>query len=160
MTTSMWILGAVKVWAKAGAIAIQSLQFRRPEDSYGGQPAKDRHILDLQGSSRRGSESICLPFQEFEDFEHCSNGRGCAWGEGQPTPRDIPTRRARIHGHGRRSLFFIRAGHFALRELPDGGWLKDKFGVSWQIIPTSLGEMMQDKDPEKSQRGMEAMVKM
>ena len=40
------------------------------------------------------------------------------------------------------------------------GWLKDKFGVSWQIIPTALGEMMQDKDPEKSKRVMEAMLKM
>ncbi|HLC02792.1 MAG TPA: VOC family protein [Anaerolineales bacterium] len=40
------------------------------------------------------------------------------------------------------------------------GWLKDKFGVSWQIIPTALGEMMQDKDPEKAKRVMEAMLKM
>ena len=40
------------------------------------------------------------------------------------------------------------------------GWLKDRFGVSWQIIPSALGEMMQDKDPEKSKRVMEAMLKM
>jgi predicted 3-demethylubiquinone-9 3-methyltransferase (glyoxalase superfamily) len=40
------------------------------------------------------------------------------------------------------------------------GWLKDKFGVSWQIIPTVLGAMLQDKDPEKSKRVMEAMLKM
>jgi len=40
------------------------------------------------------------------------------------------------------------------------GWLKDKFGVSWQIIPTVLGEMLQDEDAEKSQRVMEAMLKM
>jgi predicted 3-demethylubiquinone-9 3-methyltransferase (glyoxalase superfamily) len=40
------------------------------------------------------------------------------------------------------------------------GWLKDKFGLSWQIIPTVLGELMQDKDPEKSKRVMEAMLKM
>lgn len=32
------------------------------------------------------------------------------------------------------------------------GWLKDKFGVSWQIVPTVLGEMLQDKDTEKSER--------
>ena len=30
------------------------------------------------------------------------------------------------------------------------GWLKDKFGVSWQIVPTILGELLQDKDAEKS----------
>jgi predicted 3-demethylubiquinone-9 3-methyltransferase (glyoxalase superfamily) len=40
------------------------------------------------------------------------------------------------------------------------GWLKDKFGVSWQIVPTALGEMLGDKDPEKSKRVMEAMLKM
>jgi len=40
------------------------------------------------------------------------------------------------------------------------GWLKDKFGLSWQIIPPVLGELMGDKDPEKSKRVMEAMLKM
>ena len=40
------------------------------------------------------------------------------------------------------------------------GWLKDKFGVSWQIIPKQLGELMGDKDPEKAQRVVQAMLKM
>ncbi|KIL37771.1 3-demethylubiquinone-9 3-methyltransferase [Gordoniibacillus kamchatkensis] len=40
------------------------------------------------------------------------------------------------------------------------GWLKDKFGVSWQIVPTVLGELMQDKDAGKSQRVMQAMLQM
>ncbi len=40
------------------------------------------------------------------------------------------------------------------------GWLKDKFGVSWQIVPTVLGELMSSKDSAKSQRVMEAMLKM
>jgi len=40
------------------------------------------------------------------------------------------------------------------------GWLKDKFGVSWQIIPKQLGELMGDPDPEKSQRVVQAMLKM
>ena len=40
------------------------------------------------------------------------------------------------------------------------GWLKDKFGLSWQIVPSILGEMLDDPDPEKSQRVMEAMLKM
>ncbi len=40
------------------------------------------------------------------------------------------------------------------------GWLKDKFGVSWQIIPTALGEMLGDKDPKKAQNVMQAMLKM
>src|SRR6266446_1555274 len=40
------------------------------------------------------------------------------------------------------------------------GWLKDKFGLSWQVVPTVLGEMLQDKDPKKSQRVMKAMLQM
>jgi predicted 3-demethylubiquinone-9 3-methyltransferase (glyoxalase superfamily) len=40
------------------------------------------------------------------------------------------------------------------------GWLKDKYGVSWQIIPSALGKMLQDKDTEKSKRVMNAMLQM
>ena len=40
------------------------------------------------------------------------------------------------------------------------GWLKDKYGLSWQISPTLLGEMLSDPDPAKSRRVMEAMLKM
>jgi predicted 3-demethylubiquinone-9 3-methyltransferase (glyoxalase superfamily) len=40
------------------------------------------------------------------------------------------------------------------------GWLKDKFGVSWQIIPSVLGELLGDKDPAKSRHVLEAMLKM
>jgi predicted 3-demethylubiquinone-9 3-methyltransferase (glyoxalase superfamily) len=40
------------------------------------------------------------------------------------------------------------------------GWLKDKYGLSWQIIPTALGEMLGDKDPQKAGRVMQAMLQM
>ncbi len=40
------------------------------------------------------------------------------------------------------------------------GWLKDKFGLSWQIIPSNLGELLGNPDPEKARRAMEAMLKM
>ena len=40
------------------------------------------------------------------------------------------------------------------------GWLKDKFGVSWQIIPSILGELLHSKDAAQSKRVMEAMLKM
>jgi predicted 3-demethylubiquinone-9 3-methyltransferase (glyoxalase superfamily) len=40
------------------------------------------------------------------------------------------------------------------------GWLKDRYGVSWQIIPSALMEMLQDKDPERSKKVMEAMLRM
>lgn len=40
------------------------------------------------------------------------------------------------------------------------GWLKDKYGVSWQIVPSVLGEMLGDKNPNRSRKVMEAMLKM
>lgn len=40
------------------------------------------------------------------------------------------------------------------------GWLKDKYGLSWQIIPTALGELLGDPDPEKAGRAVQAMLKM
>jgi len=40
------------------------------------------------------------------------------------------------------------------------GWLKDKFGLSWQVVPTVLTEMLQDKDAQKAKRVMAAMLKM
>ena len=52
------------------------------------------------------------------------------------------------------------------QKLADGGeeqmcgWLKDKYGLSWQIIPTALTELMSDPDPEKAGRVMQAMLQM
>jgi|SRR5215510_1153266 len=40
------------------------------------------------------------------------------------------------------------------------GWLKDKYGLSWQIVPTILTEMLEDPDPKKTERVMQAMLKM
>ena len=40
------------------------------------------------------------------------------------------------------------------------GWLKDRFGLSWQIVPRQLNELVEDADPERARRAMEAMLKM
>jgi predicted 3-demethylubiquinone-9 3-methyltransferase (glyoxalase superfamily) len=40
------------------------------------------------------------------------------------------------------------------------GWLKDKYGLSWQIVPTILGELIGDKDPRKAQNVVQAMLQM
>jgi predicted 3-demethylubiquinone-9 3-methyltransferase (glyoxalase superfamily) len=40
------------------------------------------------------------------------------------------------------------------------GWLKDKYGLSWQIVPTVLVKLLNDPDPEKSRRAMKAMLQM
>ena len=52
------------------------------------------------------------------------------------------------------------------RSLSDGGeegpcgWLKDRYGMSWQVVPTALGELLSDPDPQRSQRVMKAMLQM
>jgi predicted 3-demethylubiquinone-9 3-methyltransferase (glyoxalase superfamily) len=40
------------------------------------------------------------------------------------------------------------------------GWLKDKFGLSWQVIPAAMGQLMSDSDPARASRTMEALLKM
>ena len=45
-------------------------------------------------------------------------------------------------------------------EMQPCGWLKDRYGVSWQIVPTVLDEMLADEDPEKAGRVMRAMLQM
>lgn len=40
------------------------------------------------------------------------------------------------------------------------GWLKDKYGVTWQIVPEILGELLNNRNPEKTQRAMQALLKM
>lgn len=45
-------------------------------------------------------------------------------------------------------------------EIEQCGWLKDKYGVSWQIVPNVLRELLNDPDPERSERVMEAMLEM
>ena len=52
------------------------------------------------------------------------------------------------------------------KKLSDGGqeiecgWLKDKYGLSWQVVPTILGELLTDPDPKKTERVMKAMLQM
>jgi predicted 3-demethylubiquinone-9 3-methyltransferase (glyoxalase superfamily) len=83
------------------------------------------------------------------------------------------------HGAERRPALHIFSSHIVLRRLRNPGrvdelweklsaegsevqcgWLKDKFGVSWQIIPKTLIELMQDKAPVKSRRVFKAMMQM
>ncbi len=87
----------------------------------------------------------------------------------------------RIYGHKRRPSCLNSRKHFSLfamecetqaevdefwEKLSAGGsksqcgWLKDKYGLSWQVIPSILMKLMSDSDPKKSQRVMDAMMKM
>ena len=107
------------------------------------------------------------------------------WGEGGPGPEgSVLTMRFQLEGqefqalNGGPQFKFTEAISLSVdcqsqeevdelwEKLSEGGsedqcgWLKDKFGLSWQIVPRALPELLGDPDPEKSQRVMEAMFKM
>lgn len=108
------------------------------------------------------------------------------WGEGSPFPKDqVMTGTFELDGlrfyafdagpqfkFTEATSFFVSCetqeeiDHFWNSLTADGGqesmcgWLKDKFGVSWQIIPPVLGQLFGDKDREKAGRAMQAMYKM
>jgi predicted 3-demethylubiquinone-9 3-methyltransferase (glyoxalase superfamily) len=56
--------------------------------------------------------------------------------------------------------YWTRLGEGGDPKAQQCGWLKDKFGLSWQIVPTALSRLLGDKDVKKSQRVMEAMLQM
>jgi hypothetical protein len=93
--------------------------------------------------------------------------------------RGVSTGRADVRRPQRRAAFQVYRGNLVRRELPDArrsgcllgkairgggevecGWVKDKFGLSWQIVPTVLFELLGDPDPKKSQRVMKATLGM
>jgi predicted 3-demethylubiquinone-9 3-methyltransferase (glyoxalase superfamily) len=107
------------------------------------------------------------------------------WGEGGPGPEgSVLTMRFQLEGqefqalNGGPQFKFTEAISLSVdcqsqeevdelwEKLTEGGsedqcaWLKDKFGLSWQIVPRALPELLGDPDPEKSKRVMEAMLKM
>ena len=108
------------------------------------------------------------------------------WGEGSPFPKgQVMTGTFELDGQRFYAFdagpqfkfteaisFFVKCetqeeiDHFWNKLTADGGqesrcgWLKDKFGLSWQIIPPVLMELMADKDPAKAGRVMQAMMKM
>jgi predicted 3-demethylubiquinone-9 3-methyltransferase (glyoxalase superfamily) len=107
------------------------------------------------------------------------------WGEGTPFPKD-QVKTAAFELDGVQFYAFDAGPQFKFNEaismfvdcknqeevdyfwekLSEGGeksmcgWLKDKFGISWQIVPRTLMELMADKNPEKAQKVMTAMMKM
>lgn len=107
------------------------------------------------------------------------------WGEGSPFPKDqvmaatVELDGIKFHAFDAGPMFkFTEAISFFVdcedqeevdhfwNKLSEGGeqsrcgWLKDKFGISWQIIPKALGQLMGDKDSEKARRVMMAMMQM
>jgi len=111
-------------------------------------------------------------------FKNSKVGRVTRYGEGGPGPKGtVMSATFQLEGqefmalNGGPQFTFTPAISFFVncelwQKLSEGGkkdrcgWLKDKYGLSWQIIPSALGKMLGDKDPEKSKRVMEAMLQM
>lgn len=136
-------------------------------------------FLWFDHSNRGGGELLRLRLQQFKD-----RADGSLWRSGTRPgrQRDDGCLRARRPGiialNGGPHFKFTEAISFVAtyktqnevgefwRKLSQGGeerqcgWLKDKYSLSWQIVPAILGELMSAADPEKGKRVMEAMLKM
>jgi predicted 3-demethylubiquinone-9 3-methyltransferase (glyoxalase superfamily) len=118
-------------------------------------------------------------------FKNSKIGRFTRYGEGGPGPKGtVMTATFQLDGqefialNGGPRFTFTEAISFVVNcetqeevdefweKLSEGGatqrcgWLQDKYGLSWQIVPTVLGKLLQDKDAEKSKKVMEALLKM
>src|SRR5262249_55015888 len=122
-------------------------------------------------------ESLCLDLQKLQSRTHCPFSSRAA-GLKRRDVGDVRAGRPTLHGAERRAHPFPPA--FSLfvdcesqeevdelwRKLGEGGkpgrcgWLTDKFGLSWQIIPKGLGQMLSDPDPSRSGRLLKAMLQM
>ena len=119
-----------------------------------------------------------FPGSRIVDVAHYGYGRAAARGDGHD--RDVRPRWAAVRGPERRARLHVRARPFPSRwtarhrrrstrtgaTLSEGGeegpcgWLKDRYGLSWQIVPRRLSELLADPDREKAQRVMAAMLQM
>jgi predicted 3-demethylubiquinone-9 3-methyltransferase (glyoxalase superfamily) len=141
--------------------------------------AKNHSILVVRRQRGRGDEFLRFNFQEFKGSEGYSIWRSRARPERDGNVRDIPTRWTKLfRTHGAPQFGFTPAISFFVNcetqqevdelweKLSAGGqeercgWLKDKYALSWQIIPTALGEMLGDKDPAKASKVIQAMLQM
>ena len=118
-------------------------------------------------------------------FKNSKVGNVTRYGDAGPGPKgsvmtaSFELEGPAVHGPERRTAVQVHRGHLVRRELRDArevdelweklseggqtqqcGWLKDKFGLSWQIVPIALMELMSDPDPNRSRRVMEAMLQM
>jgi hypothetical protein len=130
---------------------------------------------------RRGGRGDALHIRvpELEDPQHFPLRLRRSPHGGNRHDGELRARRPEVPGPERRAELHVQRSdlvpvscknqeevdHF-WNNLSDGGeegpcgWIKDRFGVSWQIVPTALPELLGDPDPEKSRRVMEAMLQM
>src|SRR6266545_4167511 len=94
-------------------------------------------------SSRRGADSDPGPSKVVDLTRYGETGPG--------TPGSVMT-----------ASFQLAGQEFTAKGGEEGpcGWLKDRYGLSWQIVPTRLTELLTDRDPGRSQRAMQAMLQM
>lgn len=119
-------------------------------------------------------------------FKNSKIGRICYYGDGAPMPKGtVLTVKFKLDGqdflalNGGPVFKFTEAVSFIVNcktqkevdrmwnkltqggaEVQCGGWIKDKYGLSWQIVPTILSKMMRDPNPERSSRVMQAVIQM
>ena len=93
-------------------------------------------------------------------FKNSKVGRVTRYGDAGPGPKGtVISATFQLEGQ---EFFALSGGpQFSFTPSKDQcGWLKDKFGLSWQIVPSLLGRLLGDRDPQKANRVMKAMMQM
>ena len=152
---------------------------RRSATEGGASHARDHpvSVVRHQGEEAAKFYTSVFPNSRIVDVTPLRRGRAARRGDGDD--RDLRARRAEVRRPERRAAVHVHRGDLVpgelrgpgrgrplLEALSEGGeegpcgWLKDRFGLSWQIVPTALPELLGDPDPEKAQRVMQAMLQM
>ncbi|KKR06134.1 MAG: 3-demethylubiquinone-9 3-methyltransferase [candidate division WS6 bacterium GW2011_GWF2_39_15] len=140
------------------------------------EEAVNYYISTFNGSPNKNAESKIISLQRYEEgmetpgidqmvgkvltviFE--LNGQRFMALDGGPTFKFTEAISFEIECDDQKEVDYLWEKLSAVPEFEQCGWIKDKFGVSWQIVPKRLGELLGDPDKEKAQRVMNAMLKM
>jgi predicted 3-demethylubiquinone-9 3-methyltransferase (glyoxalase superfamily) len=107
-----------------------------------------------QASGRKEGSAMTVAFQlDGQDFTALNGG---------PVFKFNAAVSLVVHCHSQQEVdhYWNHLSHGGDEKAQQCGWLKDKFGVSWQVVPTQLIQFLSDPDPEKSRKAMQAMLKM
>jgi 3-demethylubiquinone-9 3-methyltransferase len=133
----------------------------------------------VRQSGRRGSKLLRVHLQELESHRHLAIQRGRAGGASPARwlsdDREFRARWSDVYRAQRRTGIQVQRSGVTSDEVDyywdklskggdpkaqECGWLKDRYGLSWQVVPRVLIDMLKDHSSEKAKRAMEAMLRM
>jgi predicted 3-demethylubiquinone-9 3-methyltransferase (glyoxalase superfamily) len=126
----------------------------------GGRAAKDTRIVDVTRYGEAGAEAAGRSIGSVMTVTFTVGGREIVALNGGPEFDFTEAVSLMVHCDTQDEVDYLWDSLSAGGEQGPCGWLKDKYGLSWQIVPAALMEMHRDPDPFKRERAMKAMLQM